>query len=64
MGRIRGRWIKNLAKKFAEQYPDRFNNNFENNKKVLEELKIIDDKSVRNKVAGYIADVVEKKRIE
>jgi len=63
MGRIRGKWIKNLAKKFVEQYPEKFNNNFENNKKALDELKIIDDKLIRNRVAGYIVDLVEKKKI-
>jgi small subunit ribosomal protein S17e len=63
MGRIRGRWIKNLSKKLVEKYPDKFNKDFENNKKVLEEMNILEDKPIRNKVAGYIIDVLEKKKV-
>jgi small subunit ribosomal protein S17e len=64
MGRIRGRWIKNLAKKFVEKYPDKFSKDFESNKKSLEELNLLDDKPIRNKVAGYIVDLEEKAKIE
>lgn len=64
MGRIRGKWVKNLAKKLVEKYPDKFDNKFEDNKKFLVELNIIGDKPIRNKVAGYIIEVVEKKRVE
>lgn len=64
MGRIRGKWVKNIAKRLIEKYPDKFNNNFDNNKKFIEGLKIIDDKPIRNKIAGYIVSEVEKKKIE
>jgi small subunit ribosomal protein S17e len=64
MGRIRGKWIKNLAKKFIEKFPDRFGTNFEENKKALEVLKLLDDKPIRNKVAGYIVDLKQKAQIE
>ena len=62
MGRVRGKWIKNMSKRLVEQYPDKFNNKFEDNKKILNELKIIDDKLIRNKIAGYIVSVVENKK--
>jgi small subunit ribosomal protein S17e len=64
MGRIRGKFIKNISKKLVEQYPDKFSNKFEDNKKVLDELKIIGDKPIRNKIAGYIVVVVKKKKIK
>ncbi len=64
MGRIRGKWVKNIAKKLVERYPDKFNNNFDDNKKFIEGLKIIDDKPIRNKIAGYIVSEVQKRRIE
>ncbi|MEM5872544.1 MAG: 30S ribosomal protein S17e [Candidatus Aenigmatarchaeota archaeon] len=64
MGRIRSKWIKNLAKSLVEQYPDKFSTKFEDNKRALDELKIVDDKSTRNKIAGYIISVVEKKKIK
>ena len=62
MGRIRGKSIKNLAKKLVELYPDKFSNKFEDNKKVLDEFSLLKDKPTRNKVAGYIVDVVEKRK--
>ncbi|MCD6476943.1 MAG: 30S ribosomal protein S17e [Candidatus Aenigmarchaeota archaeon] len=60
MGRIRTKWIKNLSKDLISQYPDKFNTDFENNKKVLNELNIIPDKLIRNKVAGYIVTLLKK----
>jgi ribosomal protein S17E len=64
MGRVRGKWIKNMSKRLVEQYPNNFNNKFEDNKKFLDELKIMDGKLNRNKIAGYIVSVVEKKKIK
>ncbi|MFQ6020783.1 MAG: 30S ribosomal protein S17e [Candidatus Aenigmatarchaeota archaeon] len=60
MGRIRTKWVKNMAKELINRYPDRFDANFQNNKEMLNQLNIISDKSVRNKVAGYIVNL--KKR--
>jgi len=62
MGRIRGKWIKSIAEKLVEQYPEKFSTNFKNNKEILEEMKLIDDKVVRNKIAGYIISIIEKKK--
>jgi small subunit ribosomal protein S17e len=64
MGRIRGKWVKNIAKRLVEKYPDKFNNDFDNNKKFIEGLKIIEDKPIRNKIAGYIVSEVQKRKIE
>ena len=61
MGRIRTKSIKKMSKKLVEKHPDKFNKNFENNKKVLNEMDLFSDKSIRNKVAGYIVSVSEKK---
>lgn len=55
MGRIRTKNIKNLTFALIEAYPDKFSGDFEKNKVALDELKIVPDKSVRNKVAGYLA---------
>ena len=44
-----------MANGLIELYPDRFSNDFENNKIVLNELNLVDDKSVRNKIAGLIS---------
>ena len=60
MGRIRTRWVKNVAGELVKKYPGKFNTDFENNKKVLEEMKLVEDKIIRNKVCGYIVKVVSK----
>ncbi len=60
MGRIRTRWIKNVAEELIRKYPEKFNADFDNNKKVLEEMRLIDDKIIRNKVCGYIVTIVSK----
>ena len=62
MGRIRTKMIKKLSKRLVENNPEKFNKNFENNKKVLNEMQLFSDKPVRNKVAGYIVNVVEKSK--
>ncbi len=63
MGRIRSKWIKNMAEALVAKNPDKFTIDFENNKKMLEAMKLVDDKPIRNKIAGYIVTVIEKKRI-
>ena len=54
MGSIRGKWVKKMAFNLVELYPDKFGKDFDKNKKSLEEMKLVDDKSVRNKIAGLI----------
>jgi len=61
MGRIRGKWIKSIAEKLVDQYPEKFSKDFKNNKEILEEMGLIDDKVVRNKIAGYIISVLGKR---
>jgi len=62
VGRIRGKWIKNMSKKLVELYPDKFNDKFEDNKIALDGLKIVKDKPIRNKLAGYIVVIIKKKK--
>lgn len=62
MGRIRTHFIKSLAEKIAHAFPEKFSGDFDANKKALNELKLIDEKFTRNKVAGYIVCVVKKKK--
>jgi len=60
VGRIRTRWVKNVAEELVKKYPDKFNTDFENNKKILEGMRLVEDKIIRNKVCGYIVKVVSK----
>lgn len=62
MGRIRTHAIKHMSEDLVAKLPDKFNGDFESNKKVLDEMKLFDEKFTRNKVAGYIVRVVKKKK--
>ncbi|MBU3905282.1 MAG: 30S ribosomal protein S17e [Nanoarchaeota archaeon] len=60
MGRIKTRWMKTVANELVTRYPKKFNTDFDNNKKVIDEMNLIADKIIRNKVAGYIVKLVTK----
>jgi ribosomal protein S17E len=62
MGRIRTHFIKSLAEQLIKLYPERFSEDWLANRQVLDELRIIDEKFTRNKVAGYIVRLKRAKR--
>lgn len=62
MGRIRTRWVKTVAGDLLDKFPDKFGSEFSKNKKSLDSMKLIEDKSVRNKVAGYIVTEANKRK--
>jgi small subunit ribosomal protein S17e len=61
IGRIKTGEIKRASFELLERYPERFGKDFEENKRILEELNLIEEKKARNKVAGYLAHVIKKK---
>ena len=54
IGRIKTGDIKRASLELMDRYPDKFGKDFDGNSKALKELDIIEEKSTRNKVAGYI----------
>ena len=58
MGRIKSSLIKRSAQQLYEGV-DVFNNNFEHNKKLLNDK--MPSKSVRNKIAGQLVNLANKK---
>lgn len=63
MGRIRTKWVKNIAEELVKKYPDKFSKDFDKNKKIINELEVMDTNSMRNKVAGCIVKFLKKKKI-
>lgn len=59
MGRIKGALIKRTARSLLKE-ENNFNSNFENNKKILGNS--MPSKSLRNKIAGYLARVKQIER--
>lgn len=60
MGNIRTNFIKNMSRDLLEKYPDRLSTDFKENKEFLK--KVIDSKTNRNKVAGYIVSLKKNKK--
>jgi small subunit ribosomal protein S17e len=54
MGRVKSVAIKTLGDELIAEHGERFMEDFEHNKKVLEEVRPIKSKRVRNILAGYI----------
>jgi small subunit ribosomal protein S17e len=59
LGSIKSKEIKTISKKLVEIHPEKFSTNFISNKKSLFELNITDNKSIRNKLAGYIVHLLK-----
>ena len=54
MGNIRPSFIKTRALRLLEIYPDKFTDDFETNKHLVVEFTDVDNKRMRNWIAGYI----------
>lgn len=59
MGRVKIIAIKSLGDELIADHGDKFTDDFDKNKKVLEEVKPIKSKRVRNILAGYITRKVK-----
>ncbi|NYT02362.1 MAG: 30S ribosomal protein S17e [Methanosarcinales archaeon] len=61
MGSVKPSYIKNFALSLMKTYEGAFNTNFDNNKEKVREYTDIRNKTIRNRVAGYITRVLEQK---
>lgn len=61
MGSVKPSYIKNFAKELMKTYEGDFNTDFENNKAKVREYTDIKNKTIRNRVAGYITRILEQK---
>jgi len=61
MGNIRTAQIKNVSERLVKMFPEKFSKDFDQNKKIIDQLLNIKSKDVRNKVAGYITHLIERK---
>lgn len=55
IGRIKVKDIKKVSFELIKRYPDKFSSDFVKNKEFVNTLDLVEDKSVRNKISGYIA---------
>ncbi|TFF87327.1 MAG: 30S ribosomal protein S17e [Promethearchaeota archaeon] len=61
MGKVRTVLIKNVSKELINKYPDVFTTDFEQNKKLLDKFAVIDSKHLRNRISGYIVNLLKIK---
>ncbi len=61
MGSVKPNYIKNFADDLMKAYQGFFNNDFEHNKEMVSQYTDIKNKTIRNRVAGYITRKVQIK---
>jgi small subunit ribosomal protein S17e len=59
MGKVRTVLIKNISKELISKYPDVFTTEFETNKRLLDKYLEIDSKHLRNRISGYIVNLLK-----
>lgn len=64
MGKVRTFLIKSISKELINKYPDVFTTEFEENKKLLDKYLEIDSKHLRNRISGYIVNLLKIKNQE
>jgi small subunit ribosomal protein S17e len=59
MGKVRTVLIKNISKELINKYPDVFTTEFETNKRLLDKYVEVDSKHLRNRISGYIVNLLK-----
>ncbi|MFX1389625.1 MAG: 30S ribosomal protein S17e [Promethearchaeota archaeon] len=59
MGKVRTVLIKNVSKELINKYPNVFTTDFEINKKLLDKFLDVDSKHLRNRISGYIVNLLK-----
>jgi len=53
--------IKRISNEVMSEYSERFGTDFSTNKQSLNEISIVRSKSLKNKIAGYITKMLQRK---
>ena len=64
MGKVRTVLIKNVSKELINKYPDVFGTDFDANKRLLDKYLEFDSKHLRNRISGYIVNLLKIKEKE
>ena len=64
MGKVRTVIIKNISNELINKYPDVFTTDFDENKKLLDKYLEVDSKHLRNRISGYIVNLMKIKSRE
>ena len=55
-------YIKRAARELIKRYPDKFSTDFKQNCIALDELVNLKSKSLRNRIAGYLSNLIKQKK--
>ena len=61
VGKVRTLIIKKVSKELVSKYPDVFTTDFEKNKILLDKYSEVDSKHLRNRISGYIVNIMKIK---
>ena len=64
MGKVRTILIKKVSKELINKYPDVFTTDFEKNKELLDKYLEVDSKHLRNRISGYVVNLMKIKSRE
>ncbi len=59
MGKVRTILIKHTSKELIDKYSNVFTTDFEANKQLLDKYLVIDSKHLRNRISGYIVNLLK-----
>lgn len=59
MGKVRTILIKKVSKELINKYPDVFTTDFDTNKRLLDKYIEVDSKHLRNRISGYIVNLLK-----
>lgn len=62
MGRVRPLYVKRAARELLERYPDKFSTDFRQNREFLDEILRHIGKPLRNRIAGYISNLLKQQK--
>ncbi|GAB4814851.1 hypothetical protein N2152v2_001897 [Parachlorella kessleri] len=60
MGRVRTKTVKKASRVIIEKYYNRLTMDFDTNKRICEEVAIIQSKRLRNKIAGFTTHLMKR----
>ncbi|KAI8474031.1 MAG: ribosomal S17-domain-containing protein [Monoraphidium minutum] len=60
MGRVRTKTVKKASRVIIEKYYSRLTQDFDTNKRMCEEIAIIQSKRLRNKIAGFTTHLMKR----
>ena len=61
VGKVRTLLIKKVSKELISKYPDVFTTDFEKKKILLDKYSEVDSKHLRNRISGYIVNLMKIK---